>query len=186
MGCCSTKHESPQAPLQAAPSSSVRPDTPHPDGDNTLTPNTVHHGRIIRVVDGDTYEVNVVSYGPCMVRMLHVQAPETRMTSGVSQEEKAMGVRLREHMTQLLGTRNVRLRVGPRVFDKYKRLLAAIEVEYAHDYVDIGGYLLRSNLAKPYDKGKPPHFSNEDIAKAVFNFAHFEVYAVAAVRGDIG
>jgi len=109
-----------------------------------------YHVNVVRVIDGDTVEVDLDLYPGLTkrvkIRLLGVNAPETRTRD---QCEKAAGLKAKEEMRRLMASGTVE--VADLKEGKYAgRALAHILV----DGVDAGDVLLQKGLVRPYDGGK--------------------------------
>jgi len=103
--------------------------------------------RLVRVIDGDTVEVDVDLW-PGLVQRIHVRLDgvNTPEKHGASACEKAAGLRATEFTQKLLGKARRLILTGVRP-DKYGgRVLGRILA----DDKDLGEALLRAGLAKPY------------------------------------
>lgn len=143
MGCCSSK-----IPL-------VRPY--HPQGDH-LEANHEYVVTIQRAVDGDTYEV-IYERISIIVRLNGIQCPETKLYQGVTPDEKALGIKVKNHVEHMFASKKAMLVIGPKLFDKYKRISGHLRVDGEGKKVDITSYLLGRGYGLPYDgKGPKPSF----------------------------
>jgi micrococcal nuclease len=92
-------------------------------------------GRVVRVIDGDTFEVELPG-GVEDVRLIGIDTPETVKPDTPVQ---CYGERASHFTHRLLEGRRVRLRVGVEPRDVYGRLLA---------YVRVGGLLVNAALVR--------------------------------------
>lgn len=89
-----------------------------------------YRATVLRVVDGDTLDVMVDfgfdRYGKMTLRLEGVDAPEVRMTAGVTAGEKAAGLDLAERLRLMIEGRRVLIQTTKDRREKYGRYLATV------------------------------------------------------------
>ena len=125
-----------------------------------MTPYT-YNATVDRVIDADTIDV-VVDLGfnifhPVRVRLLHINAPETRTKNKV---EKAAGLAAKAFVESLVSPTQPIILHSEKI-DKFGRSLGSIEIIGRVNNYDLASLLLEKNHAQPYDgkgkaKWKPP------------------------------
>jgi micrococcal nuclease len=95
-----------------------------------------------RVVDGDTFWIDDGSEKGVKVRLIGVDAPESRNTS--TREIAYFGKQASDYLTKLIGGKKVRLEYDAGRFDKYGRTLAYV---YLKDGTFINAKLVRDGYA---------------------------------------
>jgi endonuclease YncB( thermonuclease family) len=98
---------------------------------------SVIHGRVIGVTDGDTLKVLVADQQLLRVRLAFCDAPE---------KKQAFGARAKQAMSDLVFGKDIELR--PHAIDRYGRTVAQVDV----DEKDIGEEMLHQGLAWVYDR----------------------------------
>lgn len=138
-------------PLQVLPTQTpipLRPTaTPHLQPTPTLAQPVVARAQVVRVVDGDTIDVQINGYVE-RVRLLKVDTPER----GCPFFESATAfVRERVQGQSVV----LRFPSGTPEWDDYDRLLAEVLFERGGRVVDLGSELIEAGLAVPYVPGGP-------------------------------
>ncbi len=142
MGCCSSQHALRQFQPQNI----------------DFAPDTQYEVTIIRVIDGDTYEIQYQNV-TANVRLNGIQCPETKLYRGVSPAEKALGIRVKAYAEQTFMGKKATLIIGHKLFDKFKRLSGYLRVVVNRKEVDITRHLLDRGYGLPYDgRGSKPSF----------------------------
>jgi len=106
---------------------------------------------VVRVIDGDTFRVNISGVPPLIgesipVRLARIDTPEL---SSENPEVKALALRAKAFTEAALrGAREIRLENTRR--DKYFRILADVLI----DGEDLSDKLIEAKLAVPYSGGK--------------------------------
>lgn len=108
---------------------------PEPSGTPELYP-------VVKVVDGDTFWVDDGSEKGLKVRLIGVDAPETRKSS--RKETGYFGIESKDYLTELLLGNEVRLEHDVDRRDKYGRTLAYV---YLEDGTFVNAELLRNGFA---------------------------------------
>lgn len=115
-----------------------------------MIPDYTYDAKIIRVVDGDTYEVEVdlgfriVARLP--LRLAHVDTPERNTAAGKS---------VIKYLLALFGPLPTSVYVRTyKPVDKYGRYLADVYVPSTSGPLDLGQSLVEQGLAKSYEGGK--------------------------------
>jgi micrococcal nuclease len=98
--------------------------------------------RVKRVVDGDTFWIDDGSEKGVKVRLIGVDAPESRNTG--TREIAYFGKEASDYLTKLIGGKKVRLEYDVGRFDKYGRTLAYV---YLEDGTFINAKLVRDGYA---------------------------------------
>lgn len=101
------------------------------------------YGKVIKIVDGDTYDVLTADYKTIRIRMNGIDAPE---------KKQAYGQKSKEHLSKLCFGKQVL--VKPLKYDRNKRLIAD---SFTEDKKDLGREMVRSGYAwhfKKYSKDK--------------------------------
>ena len=106
-------------------------------------------GRVTRVVDGDSLYVSMPIDGhvwtfPC--RIQNIDCPEIR-TKNI--EEKALGLKAKAHVEEILSKKIVSLELGN--FDSFGRLLVSV---YTSDSISVADSLIENGFAREYHGGK--------------------------------
>tara|TARA_R100000388_G_C7172718_1_gene124727 strand:- start:299 stop:664 length:366 start_codon:yes stop_codon:yes gene_type:complete len=108
---------------------------------------------LVKVVDGDTIDVDVDLGFDCWlrnkrVRLMGIDTPESRTRN---LKEKALGLAAKDRLIELCGQK---LRLQSQGIDKYGRILG---VPYTIDGLDICNILVEESHAVPYFGGKKTH-----------------------------
>lgn len=117
----------------------------------TLAGEPLTPSAITSIYDGDTFTIDLAGCPPVLCRRISVRingidAPEMRGKCG---QEKEKARQAKQFLVQRLrGGKLIELRNVAR--DKYFRLRADVVI----DGVDVGGEMIRNNLARRYDGGK--------------------------------
>ena len=103
----------------------------------------VLHASEVVAVDGDT-----IDHGDDRYRLVGFDTPETYRPQ--CDAEKALGLKAKDRLTDLIDTAGqIKLVIKPEL-DKHDRFLAVGRV----DGQDVGAILISEGLARPYDGGK--------------------------------
>ena len=107
----------------------------------------VTRGRVRRVSDGDSF---TLANGE-RVRLLEIDAPE------IGGEQADLAKASLEALVRLMGGKTVRLEPGPRLRDKYDRMLAYVFVEGEPGAADVfvNAEVVRAGLARARVWGEP-------------------------------
>ncbi len=98
--------------------------------------------KVLRVIDGDTFVIDDGSKKGTKVRLIGVDAPESRKTG--KKEIGYYGKEAKDFMTTLLTDKKVRLEYDVNKYDQYLRLLAYV---YLEDGTFINEYLIKHGYA---------------------------------------
>jgi micrococcal nuclease len=98
--------------------------------------------RVNRVVDGDTFWIDDGSEKGVKIRLIGVDAPESRNTG--TKEIAYFGKQSSDYLTRLIGGKKVRLEYDADRFDKYGRTLAYV---YLKDGTFVNAKLVREGYA---------------------------------------
>jgi len=98
--------------------------------------------RVRKVVDGDTFWIDDGSEKGVKVRLIGVDAPESRNTG--TKEIAYFGKESTDYLTKLIGGKKVRLEYDADRYDKYGRTLAYV---YLEDGTFINSKLVRDGYA---------------------------------------
>ena len=98
--------------------------------------------RVKKVVDGDTFWIDDGSEKGVKVRLIGVDAPESRNTG--TKEIAYFGKESSDYLTKLIGGKKVRLEYDAGRYDKYGRTLAYV---YLEDGTFINAKLVRDGYA---------------------------------------
>ena len=98
---------------------------------------SVIHGRVVGVTDGDTIKVLVAEKQLLRIRLAFCDAPE---------KKQAFGARAKQAMSDLAFGKDIELR--PHAIDRYGRTVAQVGV----DGKDVGEQMLRQGMAWVYDR----------------------------------
>lgn len=123
---------------------------------------TAASAQVIRVIDGDTIEVQLPSDVRAKVRLVGLDAPELNSTN--TRPPECQAEIAREHLLNLLAGKTVTLEpdVAQADTDRYGRLLRFISVGGA----DIGAQMISAGLAKEYQYSKLPHWRVREYQEA--------------------
>jgi micrococcal nuclease len=110
----------------------------------------VYNCNLVKVVDGDTIDVDVDLGFSCWlrnkrVRLMGIDTPESRTRN---LKEKALGLKAKERLIELCGEK---LMLKSQGTDKYGRILG---VPYTMDGLDMCNQLVEEGHAVPYFGGK--------------------------------
>ncbi|MDZ4059300.1 MAG: thermonuclease family protein [Bacteroidales bacterium] len=97
---------------------------------------------VIRVTDGDTFVVDDGSAKGARVRLIGVDAPESRRSG--RKEIGYYGLEAKEFMTTLILNKRVRLEYDVNKYDQYMRILAYV---YLEDGTFVNAHLVESGYA---------------------------------------
>jgi micrococcal nuclease len=112
--------------------------------------------KVTRVIDGDTFVAEDAQKNTFKVRLIGIDAPESRNTG-----RKPVGYFGREakiYLTKLIQGRNVRLEYDVTRFDRYRRVLA---YAYLPDGTFINAHLVRNGFATVLTI--PPNVRHADL-----------------------
>lgn len=96
---------------------------------------------IVRVIDGDTFVIFNMYGSEEKIRLIGVNAPESRNSGKKKKEE--FGAESKKYLTDLLKNRRVRLEFDVQRVDKYGRTLAYVYLEngtFLNEYLVKNGY----------------------------------------------
>jgi len=126
--------------------------------DKLPEPDYIYKAQVLRVVDGDTYEMRVdVGFrfeAHMPLRLAHVDAPERYTKAG-----KAVTQLVSDMLGSLPASVVVKTYKPEDPEDKYGRYLAEVYFmgqKVAQGVIDLAQYLLANGLAAPYEGGKRP------------------------------
>lgn len=110
----------------------------------------LHSAKILRIVDGDTYDVEVDmdfrSFTRLPLRLAHVDAPE---------HNTAAGKAVITYLTGLFGALPISVIVHTyKPIDKYGRYLADVYLPTNDGWINLSERLIEMGFAKPYEGGK--------------------------------
>jgi micrococcal nuclease len=118
-----------------------------------------YRGRLIRVIDGDTIEVDIdlgfnVLLGQRKLRLDGLDTPEIKTPAGVyakqvTKDWLAENTEIKKKLTESISY--VTFETLSDKPDKYGRILARV---YGKDGATLNKYLVERGIAKPYDGGK--------------------------------
>ena len=97
---------------------------------------------VVKVVDGDTFWVDDGSEDGLKVRLIGVDAPETRKSS--RKDVGYYGKESKQYLEQMIAGKEVRLEYDVDTKDRYGRTLAYV---YLHDGTFVNAELLRNGFA---------------------------------------
>lgn len=97
---------------------------------------------VYRVVDGDTFWGRADDGSEVKVRLIGIDAPESRKTG--QKEEQYFGKEAKVYMEQLIGSKRVRLEYDAGKTDRYKRTLAYVFLE---DGTFVNAHLIEQGYA---------------------------------------
>tara|TARA_X000000950_G_C13760424_1_gene596572 strand:- start:241 stop:636 length:396 start_codon:yes stop_codon:yes gene_type:complete len=110
-----------------------------------------YKANVVRWIDGDTVELLVdLGQSVCVVgkyRLARIDAPETRLKSGVTADEKRRGLALREELNALY-PKHTQLSISTTKKGKYGRYL--IEIFIPETGANLNDWLLETGKADPY------------------------------------
>ena len=101
------------------------------------------YGKVIKIVDGDTYDILTSDYRTIRIRMNGIDAPE---------KKQAFGQKSKDYLGSLCFGKEVQIK--PRNYDRNKRLIAD---SYTPDNKDLSREMVRAGYAwhfKKYSKDK--------------------------------
>jgi micrococcal nuclease len=98
--------------------------------------------QVKRVVDGDTFWIDDGSEKGVKVRLIGVDAPESRNTG--TKEIAYFGKEATDYLTKIIGGKKVRLEYDVGRFDKYRRTLAYV---YLKDGTFVNAKLVKDGYA---------------------------------------
>ncbi len=109
----------------------------------------LYRAEIIRIIDGDTWEL-VVDLGQAVkiqghYRLARLDAPEVKLYRGVTPEEKAAGIKLKEDLEIWLADQD--LIIQTHKSGKYGRFLIEAWGYIDSEYVNINDWLIEKGLA---------------------------------------
>lgn len=132
---------------------SVRADAA-PGSRSTPIPGPIR-GQILRVVDGDTLEVEAFIWPDHrVVTSVRVDGIDTPELKSKCEQEQELAIRAKDFVTSLLDRYGVEVRLVAVRHDKYAgRVVAAVTLSNGED---LGGRLLLEGLARPYDGNTKP------------------------------
>jgi len=130
-------------------------------------------GKVTRVIDGDTIEIDVSNDGGTYrIRLVGIDAPEMKTKDG---KKNPAGIKAKKHLEKLLKyIVGVRLIYYCDLYDKYGRVLAEIVTfGFKQEDVNINWQMLKDGHAKPYfyhDRKRAPDFKEfyEMLYSAVY------------------
>ena len=126
-----------------------------------------HFGKLKRVIDGDTIEIDDFNGGTYRIRLVGIDAPEMKTKEG---KDNPAGIKAKKHITKLLKgnikikTVLVKLYYYKDLYDKYGRVFAEIVSGPTPIAKNINWHMILDGHAKPYfyqDKKRAPDFKED-------------------------
>jgi micrococcal nuclease len=111
---------------------------------------------VTKVIDGDTFWVRNVDGSQEKVRLIGIDAPESRDTG--KKKEGFYGKESKAYLTKLLINQKVRLELDVKPRDQYKRLLAYV---YLADGTFVNAHLVKNGYAMVYTVPPNVKFSKD-------------------------
>ena len=104
--------------------------------------------KVSKITDGDTFYVTISSSEKYKIRLIGIDAPETRNV-GVKVRKEYFGTEAKIFVTQLLKNRKVKLTFDVQKTDRYGRVLAYVYLEngiFLNQYLVEKGYAVVSTF----------------------------------------
>lgn len=104
--------------------------------------NESNYYRVTKIIDGDTFWIDDGSEKGVKVRLIGVDAPETRNTR--NKEKSEYGIKAKEYITNLINDNSIRIEFDVDKYDRYGRILAYV---YLKDGTFINATLIEHGYA---------------------------------------